>query len=682
MADKWLALAVPLALAACESSTTPARPLDAAVDAADVVTDTAVDAPPEDLPRVIVRPDDHVACRRRSPLREPFFGDLHVHTALSFDAATWGTRARPADAYRFARGERIDLPPYAADGRATRSAQLTRPLDFTAVTDHSEFLAETNLCTTPGSAIYDSRTCREQRETTFVAATDYAVPLSSRTPVRPIICRGGNEGLCETQLQTVWGEIQQAAEDAYDRTDDCRFTTFVGYEWTGSPGANNLHRNVIFRNRSVPRTPVSYIETPTPDQLWTALERDCLSTGTPCDVLAIPHNSNQSAGLMFAAVTEDGRRYDAAFAARRARIEPLVEVYQHKGSSECIHGAASVLGSEDEACRFEQLTTVPCTAPNDPPGCTPLCSVAGGIALAGACVEPGDFIRPAMRRGLAEYLRTGADPFHLGFVGGTDTHNATSGLVDESSFPGHAGRGDDTPEGLLTPEGMGRPITVRVNSPGGLTVLWAEENSRDSLFAAMRRRESYATSGTRPVVRFFAGWSLPTGLCDARDLAAQGYAMGVPMGADLPARPAGAGAPRFVVSALRDAMGSPLQRLEIVKGWADATGTHERVYRVDGDATGATVDVATCMTRGTPGAAARCGVWEDPDFDAGAAAFWYARVLEDPTCRWSRQLCNRLRVDCATVAAGSALRACCDGSLPDTVQERAWTSPIWYLPPR
>ncbi len=670
MSDKWIALSVSVALAACES-TTPS------------VTDAgAADVAGGDVSRVVVRPDTHVACRRRNPLREPFFGDLHVHTGLSFDAASWGTRARPSDAYRFARGESVGLAPYDADGRATRTARLTRPLDFTAVTDHSEFLAETDLCTTPGSALYDTRTCREQRETRLVAATDYALPLSSRMPARPAICRNENAELCAARLRTVWEETQQAAEEAYDRSDECRFTSFVGYEWTGSPGANNLHRNIIFRNASVPRSPTSYIEAPTPDQLWRALDRDCLATGTPCDALAIPHNSNQSAGLMFALTTEDGRPYDAAFAARRARLEPLVEIYQHKGSSECIPGAASLLASEDEACRFEQLTGVPCVAPGDPVGCTPLCSVGGGLGLAGACIEPADFVRPALRRGLAEYLRIGADPFHLGFIASTDTHNATPGLVEEDSWPGHAARGDDTAEGRLTPEGMGRPITIRLNSPGGLAVLWAEENTRDSLFGAMRRREAYATSGTRVVVRFFGGWSLPEGLCDARDLAEQGYALGVPMGSDLPARPGGSGAPAFVVSALRDAMGSPLQRIEIVKGWADASGTHERVYRVDGEASGATVDPATCAARGTPGAATRCGVWRDPDFDPAAASFWYARVLEDPTCRWSRRLCNELRVDCARVPRGSPLVACCDGSLPDTVQERAWTSPIWYLPPR
>lgn len=669
--DHKRALAFSVCLVACEEVPTAARDASGATDAAA----SAV------RPRAAPNPDTHVACRRRNPLREPFFGDLHVHTALSFDAATWGTRARPADAYRFARGEPVDLPPYDAQGRATRSARLARPLDFAAVTDHSEFLAETDLCTTPGSAVYDTRTCREQRETRFVAAIDYALPLSSRAPVRPMICRDGNESLCAARARTVWGETQQAAEEAYDRSDACAFTTFVGYEWTGSPGGNNLHRNVIFRSAQVPAIPASYIEEPTPERLWSALERDCLAANIGCDVLAIPHNSNQSAGLMFATRRDDGAPLDRAAAERRARMEPLVEVYQHKGASECIPGAADLLGSEDEACGFEQLTGRPCVGPNDPPGCTPRCATTPmGIGLAGTCVEPSDFVRPALRRGLAEFLRVGADPFHLGFIGSTDTHNATPGLVDEHPWPGHAGRGDDTPEGRFTPEGMGRPITIRLNSPGGLAVLWAEENTRDALFAAMRRREAYATSGPRIVARFFGGWSFDAGLCGAQDLAAQGYARGVPMGSDLPPRPADATAPSFVLSALRDAMGAPLQRMEIVKGWADATGTHERVYRVDGEARGATVDPATCTPRGTPGAASRCAVWRDPDFDPGAPAFWYARVLEDPTCRWSRRVCNELRVDCARVPSDSPLRACCDGSLPDAIQERAWTSPIWYLP--
>jgi hypothetical protein len=359
VSDKWIALSVSVALAACES-TTPS------------VTDAgAADVAGGDVSRVVVRPDTHVACRRRDPLRRAFFGDLHVHTSRSFDAATWGTRARPDDAYRFARGESVGLYPYDAEGRPMRQARLTRPLDFAAVTDHAEFLGETDLCTTPGSAAYDTAHCRDQRTTDFVIAGEYARLLASRGSGRPSICRNAP---CAERLGAVWTEAQDAAERAYDRSEQCRFTSFVAYEWTGSPGGNNLHRNVIFRNRTVPRVPTSYVDAWTPERLWTALERDCLSTGTACDVLAIPHNSNQSAGLMFSTRDDQGNAYDRAMSERRSRLEPLVEIFQHKGSSECTRGAASLLASEDEACAFEQLTapraSPPTTRPAAPP-CAP-----------------------------------------------------------------------------------------------------------------------------------------------------------------------------------------------------------------------------------------------------------------------------------------------------------------------
>jgi len=659
---RW-SLILPLAALACRDEV-------AAVDA-------AADVPAPDVSPVVTGPDTRAPCRTRDPLRRAFFGDLHVHTSRSFDAATWGTRARPDDAYRFARGEPVGLYPYDAEGRPTRRARLTRPLDFAAVTDHAEFLGETDLCTTPGSAAYDTAHCRDQRTTDFVIAGEYARLLASRGSGRPSICRNAP---CAERLGAVWTEAQDAAERAYDRSEQCRFTSFVAYEWTGSPGGNNQHRNVIFRNRTVPRIPTSYIDAWTPERLWTALERDCLMTGTACDVLAIPHNSNQSAGLMFTTRDDQGNPYDRAASERRARLEPLVEIFQHKGSSECTRGAASLLASEDEACAFEQLTAPPCVAPNDPPGCTPVCSVSGGVGLAGTCVEPRDFVRGALREGLATWRRVGADPFHLGFLASTDTHNGTPGLVDETDFPGHAARGDNTPEGLLAAN-IGRPITIRYNNPGGLAVLWAEENTRDSLFDAMRRREAYATSGPRMVVRFFAGWGLPMDHCAAVDYAARGYAAGVPMGATLPARPAGAMAPVFSINALRDPMGGALGRVEIVKVWADDAGTHERVYPVVAGSD-ARVDVATCAVTASAGAAARCGVWRDVDFDATVPAAYYARVMEEPSCRWSRRVCNAARVDCATVAMGSPLAACCHGTLPDTIEERAWTSPVWYLPVR
>ncbi|MFO0601752.1 MAG: DUF3604 domain-containing protein [Polyangiales bacterium] len=667
-APRRAALALALACAACDDDVPRA---DASADA------PAADAPAPDVSPVVTGPDTRAPCRERDPLRRPFFGDLHVHTSRSFDAATWGTRARPDDAYRFARGEAVGLYPYDAQGRPTRQARLTQPLDFAAVTDHAEFLGETDLCTTPGSPAYDSAHCRDQRTTEFVIAAEYARVLALRGGPGVSICR---DAPCAARRDAVWTEAQDAAERAYDRTDACRFTSFVAYEWTASPGGNNLHRNVLFRNRTVPRAPTSYVEAATPDGLWRALERDCLATGTACDVLAVPHNSNQSAGLMFATRDDMGRPYDRAAAERRARLEPLVEIFQHKGSSECIRGAASLLASEDEACAFEQLTAPPCVAPNDPPGCTPLCSVSGGVGLASNCVEPKDFVRAALRRGLESWRALGADPFHLGFVASTDTHNGTPGLVDEQTWPGHAARGDDTPAGLLAAN-VGRPITIRYNNPGGLAVLWAEENTRDALFEAMRRREAYATSGPRMVVRFFAGWALPADHCAAPDYAARGYAAGVPMGATLPPRPAGVEAPTFSVNALRDPMGGALGRVEIVKLWADDAGSHERVYEVT-PGSAARVDVATCAVTGSGDAASRCGLWRDPDFRADVPAAYYARVFEEPACRWSRRVCNAARVDCATVAAESPLAACCRDTLPDTIEERAWTSPVWYLPPR
>ena len=253
------------------------------------------------------------------------------------------------------------------------------------------------------------------------------------------------------------------------------------------------------------------------------------------------------------------------------------------------------------------------------------------------------------------------------------------GATDEASWPGHAGDFDADAAGRLTPS-TGVPVTTDRSSPGGLAVVWAEENARDSLFDALRRRETYSTSGTRIVVRFFGGWSYDAAICSDVALARLGYEGGVPMGGELTARPTGAGAPRLVVSALRDDLGAPLQRVQIVKGWFDGGTTHETVYEVAGDAALGAVDLATCAPDGA-GFGALCEVWTDPDFDPTQPAFYYARVLEVPTCRWSRALCNAEHVDCATLPADAPLRACCDGSIPDTVQERAWTSPIWYLPP-
>ncbi|MEC7521488.1 MAG: DUF3604 domain-containing protein [Myxococcota bacterium] len=666
------ALLLALLALGCDGGGAPA---DAGIDAGiDAGRDAGVDAGPP----VVVLPDDRAPCRDRDPLRRPFFGDLHVHTAVSFDANAYGTRTRPRDAYRFARGEAIGLPPHDPSGAPTRTVQLDRPLDFAAVTDHAEFFGEIDICSDPSSPGYDSTTCRTYREGDS-AAPDYGeltnLLLMPRTVAR--VCRVHPE-LCRERDLAVWQEVQDAAEDFQDRTEACAFTTFVGYEWTGSAGGTNLHRNILFRGRSVQRVPVSYLDAPTPDELWSRLEATCLDTGTPCDLLSIPHNGNLGGGRMFVPTTEDGTPYDAAQAARRARLEPLLEIYQHKGASECVTGLDDPLASEDELCGFEMMHPNLCTGgADDPPDCVGVCA-GGGIGFLGSCVGPSDMARGALRTGLREEARIGVDPFRFGFIGSTDTHVATSGLVREQGWPGHAGENEDEPaDQLRVPDGaLVRGLTA---SPGGLAVVWAEENSREALFDAMRRRETYATSGPRIVVRLFAGFGLPADLCDRADAIARGYEDGVPMGGSLGPDPAGA-APRLFVSALRDAMGAPLQRVQIVKGWLEGGETFERVYEVAGDAdNGASVDEATCALSGD-GFDALCEVWTDPDFDPAQPAFYYARVVENPTCRWSRHACNALDLDCASLPADSPYAACCDPAIAHTLQERAWTSPIWYSP--
>ncbi len=615
-------------------------------------------------------------CADRDPRRQPFFGDLHVHTALSMDAWTGETRGMPSDAYRFAKGEPIALS-------GGRKARLERALDFTAVTDHSEWLGEVWLCTDPSSPAYSREICRMYRGELELPGgrgarmgllSDRAEPVTRignlpiGSPARSKALCGENAALCGEATSRVWRQVQAAAEAAYDRSSSCRFTAFTAYEYSWTPELSKIHRNVIFRNDRVPARPISWMEASHPEQLWRGLERDCLDAGTGCDVLAIPHNSNLSNARMFE-LEYRGRtlKQQRSYARQRARLEPLVEIMQVKGDSECANGLAGVAG-RDEFCEFEKFR----------PASTPDCRDGTGIgALAGqGCSGRADFVRHALVDGVRERARIGINPFQFGFIASTDTHNATPGDTEEGSYDGAHGAGENSVPQRLSLVGEIVP-PVRAN-PGGLVGIWSEENSRDALFDAMRRRETFATSGTRITPRLFAAWELPRGeggMCKRPDNIDQAYAHGVPMGSDLPPRPLGFDkGPVFFLSALRDPEGGLLQRLQIVKV---TPGDDGRIQQEVHDAVGIVsdgvgVDAATCKPVGA-GSDSLCKVWRDPAFDASRPAVYYLRVLENPSCRWSAR-------QCLSLPPSQRPPACTDPSVPTLIQERAWSSPVWYTP--
>ena len=607
-------------------------------------------------------------CASYEPLKRPLFGDTHVHTSYSFDAASQDTRNTPRDAYRFARGEEVGLQPYDAEGNALRKAQLRRPLDWAMVSDHMEALGEVRICKDdPSSPAHSGDFCWMYR--------NFGPIVFNFMAVRQIVgkqrwafCGEGDE-LCLAAAAAAWTDVQAAANEAYDRSEQCSFTSFIGYEWTASlQGGQNLHHNVVFRNEKVPKLPPSWLETPSADALFQTLQADCVDDIDGCDALTIPHNSNLSGqGLIFAAPSlsspaDVDKPITKEEAERRQRWEPLAEIMQHKGDSECLLGGDTT----DEACGFEKLPY------NSFAGVGRFRQLNLGAELA---PTPKGMVRAALKTGLLEQQSLGVNSLKYGIIASTDTHLGTPGFTAEADSSGHGGAGMQAGLGATLPDDL-------EFNPGGLAVVWAEENTRDSIFAAMQRREAYGTSGTRPVVRLFGGRGYDASMCGADDFVERGYAGGVPMGGDLPA---GEGAPTLAVWAMQDpgapgAPGTPLQRIQIVKGWVEDGIAKEQVFEVAGGANGASVDLDSCETSG-PGSADLCAVWSDPDFDDASPAFYYARVLENPTCRWSQRVCNAAKVDCSDPASvPPGLRPCCSPDHRRSVQERAWTSPIWHTP--
>ncbi len=629
-------------------------------------------------PQAIVKAEQ--PCREQFPEKRALFGALHVHTAASYDAAAFGSAVTPEQAYRFALGEAMPLrlrgdPP---DYRAPR-IQIDRPLDFMAVTDHAEGLGENRLCYRRDSEAYPRLVCRLYRGDLSLPLGDDMQPILRLASLAIFgsdrsarIC-GADGAACRVEAAAAWLENQRATEAQHDGSGDCRFTTFHAYEYSLAEASANLHRNVIFASASVPPVPVGAKDAKSPEALWQWLDSSCIRAGADCDVLTIPHNSNWSSGRMwfpYSARALPTERREAQ-AALRARLEPVAEIFQTKGDSECRNGIPSVLGGPDEYCNFEKLR--PASERIEDCGDS---QGSGGMLLEG-CVSRYSFLRYALAAGLSERDKLGVNPFQLGIIAATDTHNGAPHANSERNYLGSHGSDRDRQRRLRAelevPGDIARGSPVRYN-PGGVAGVYARENSRRAIFAALREREVFGTSGPRIEPRFFAFSDGAPPDCQSPQLLSRAYATGVPMGGTIgpPVNPSGA--PAFLVSASadpgEDAVG--LQRIQVIKLWLDAEGaTHQAVYDVAGNPdNGAGVDPETCTTHGE-GFRQLCATWRDPAFNPAASAVYYARVLENPSCRWSHR-------DCLRLPEGQRPASCSDPELPWQIQERAWTSPVWY----
>lgn len=594
---------------------------------------------------------------RNFPTR-PFFGDTHLHTSFSMDAGAFGARLTPRDAYRFARGEEIT----ASTGQP---AKLSRPLDFLVVADHSDGMGFFPLIVGGDPQIMADPQGRKWHDMIYSgkgaeAAIDIIVNFGKGTISKAIFPLPGTPA-----YRSAWQETIKAAE-AYNEPG--RFTAFIGYEWTSNTGGNNLHRNVIFRDNAdkasqvEPYTTMKPLGSDNPVDLWKWMTAYEAKTGG--NVLAIAHNGNLSNGLMFPVIEAFGKKLDRDYVETRAKWERLYEVTQTKGTGE----THPILSPNDEFADFEIWDKG---------------NLDGSVAKTKEMLE-FEYARSGLKNGLKLEEGLGTNPYKFGLVGGSDAHTGLAAMEEENFF------GKTTPQ-EPSPERMKKtffdnPKTgVKIMdwevSSSGYAAVWATENTREALWDAMNRKETYATTGSRMIVRFFGGWDFEPNDAHNRLPAAIGYRKGVPMGGDLSHAPNGK-APTFLVAALKDPIGANLDRIQIIKGWLDAKGElHEKVYdAVWGDAdkrkfgkdgklpaVGNTVDVASATWMNTIGDPELITVWKDPDFDPALRAFYYARVLEIPTPRWTAYDAKRFGVK---PLPGTTM----------TLQERAYTSPIWYHP--
>ncbi|MGB2119115.1 MAG: DUF3604 domain-containing protein [Porticoccaceae bacterium] len=643
------------------------------------------------LERAVTVSGDTALTKENPGERNAYYGDLHVHTAYSFDGYAFGTLASPHDAYRFARGEAIKNP-------GGYEMQLTEPMDFYAVTDHGMFLGlakaaaetDTEFSKNSFSEPYHDLNAPDNFGTDTLSRFKRMITFADFIPTAV-------SGIFEQKIdrqevlditRTAWADTIDAADQF---NDPGRFTTFAGYEYTSSTTSmGNLHRNVIFQGtETLPREPFSRLHSNNPEDLWDWMD-ELRSKGV--ESLAIPHNSNGSNGQMFKTVDWSGTPFDNSYVEQRSRNEPIVEITQIKGTSE----THPTLSTRDELAGFE---------------ITPYRVATGALSQL-----KGSYVREALLTGLTLEAQGSKNPYQFGFIGSSDTHSAAS-QNDESAFSSKLGilsstaeqRGSIPQKGLrgqlayystklaetINPTPLGKSLYVKINgdvyaggaSPtygaSGFAAAWAEENTRESIYQAFRRKEVFATSGPRIRLRFFAGYEFDATMLTAADGIERAYANGVTMGGTLLAKQQtedNTSSPGFLVIASADPKNAPLQRIQVVKGWVDSAGkTHERVMDVacangavvDAQTNrcpdnGARVDISDCSINPESGSAELAALWQDPDFDPAQRAFYYARAIENPTCRWSTW---------DAVRAGVAPRP----DFATTLQERAWSSPIHYL---
>ena len=587
----------------------------------------------------------------------PFFGDTHLHTSFSMDAGAFGARLTPRDAYRFAMGEEVIAS-------SNQPVKLSRPLDFLVVADHSDgfgffpLLMSGNpelLATAQGRRWYDLIKAGKGAE----AAIEIIRAFSADDMPEGYPVPGTKS------YRSAWQEVIEAAE-AYN--DPGRFTAFIGFEWTSNTGGNNLHRNILFRGNGAqaglvePYTTLAPLGSDNPEDLWKWMAMVEDKTGS--DVLAIAHNGNLSGGTMFPTIEAFGKPLDKDYVQTRAKWERLYEVTQMKGDGE----THPYLSPNDEFASFERWDKA-------------------NLAVTQKHTDEmfeHEYARSALKNGLLLEQKLGTNPYKFGMIGSTDAHTGLASAEEENFF-GKVSSGEPGPERLHATFVGNMKLQVMIKdwevSSSGYAAVWATENTREALFDAMERRETYATTGPRMIVRFFGGWDFQPGDSHHRLPAGIGYAKGVPMGGDLSDAPGGK-SPTFLVAALKDPIGANLDRIQVVKGWVDRQGkVQEKVYDVvwgDADkrspgadgklpAVGNTVDVANATWTNSIGDPELITVWTDPDFDPALPAFYYARVLEIPTPRWTAYDAKRFGVQ----------------PLPGTtmsLQERAYTSPIWYTP--